>query len=402
MKLATSICVAAALASSAVMAQDFNPAVEIAVLTDYSSVYKDNTGEGSFVGAQMAIDDFMKNHPDTTLRPTVVRLDHSNKTDLGLSMAREFYDKGGDLLLGTANSAIALGAANLAKEDNKVVIIISAGSTDIHGKGCTPNSMHWGFDSYASVGAVRALVQEEGLDSWFFITADYTYGHNLQAQAAQFVEKNGGKVVGEVQYPLGASDFSSYVLSAQSSGANAIGLANGGNDFSNALKQAAEFGVTQTQAVVGMYVEITNLRSLGPDVAGGLRFAQPFYWDATEGSRSWTKRFIERRGGIYPTSNHASAYSAVINYLNTLNEVKTEDGAKLVAEMKMRPTNDEPYGEGRIREDGRRLIPMYLLQAKTADEVTSEWDVAKVIATIPADKAWKPMEEGGCPLVADN
>ncbi len=379
-------------------AENFDPVVKIGVLSDFSSVYKDNTGDGSYAAAQLAIDDFLAQNPKTVLKPVLLRGDHQNKPDLGLSMAREWFDQHVDVITDLSNSAIALGVSGLAAQYNKVALATSAGSTDLSGKDCNANTLQWGFDTYTNTSVARSLT-ESGLKSWFFITADYTYGQSLEKNARKFVVDAGGKVLGNVRHPLGAQDYSSYLLTAQSSGAQVIGFADGANDFVNAMKQATEFGLTKAQTVAGMAVEVNDLRALGPQIAQGLIFAGPFYWDANEHTRAWTKRFIARNQGRYPTGHHASTYSGVFNYLKVMDKVHSHDGRTIVEAMKATPTDDEPFGPGSVRIDGRKLSPIFKMQAKSPAESTFEWDVAKVIEVIPADKAWRPLSEGGCPLV---
>ena len=374
--------------------------VRIGVLTDFSSVYQDNTGRGSLAAAEMAVDDYVAAHPKSALKLEVVSADHQHKPDIGLSTARRWFDQEGvEAIVDLTNSAIALGVSALAAEKNRVAIVSSSGTTRLTGDSCNANTLHWGFDNYGISSATAKATVTSGGKEWFFITADYAFGHDLEKQTSEIVEANGGKILGTVRHPLGTQDFASFLLQAQGSGAQVVAFANGGGDFINVLKQSVEFGVPSSQTVVGMYVEVNDLNAVGLDVAQGLRFSQSFYWDLNDATRAWAARFIERHDK-YPTSNHAAAYSGVLHFLKAREAAKTGDGKKIVAQMKAMPTDDEVYGKGSVRVDGRKLHPMYLFQVKTPAESKGPWDFAKVIAEVPADEAWRSLAEGGCALAA--
>lgn len=386
---------------SALAAQaQFDGAVKIGVLTDFSSVYQDNTGNGSLAAARMAIDDYLAAHPGSALKPVVINADHQNKADIGSATARRWFDEEGvDAIVDLANSAVALGVAGLAAEKNKVTLVTSAGTTRITGDACNANTLHWGFDNYGISSATAKAVVQSGGRNWFFITADYAFGHDLEGQASRVVRASGGQVLGTARHPLGTQDFASFLLQAQGSGAQVVGFANGGADFSNALKQAVEFGIPKGQKIAGMYVEINDIRALGLDVAQGLVYSQPFYWDLNDSTRAWTQRFTKRHDK-HPTANHAATYSAVLHFLKAVEAVKTRDGRQIVAQMKAMPTDDEAFGPGLVRADGRKLSPMYLFQVKAPGESKGPWDVAKVLVKVDAGEAWRPLAEGGCPLIA--
>lgn len=374
--------------------------VKIGVLNDMSSLYQDTTGPGSVVAAKMAVEDYLKEHPNTALKPSIVSADHQNKPDIGAQIAREWFQIGGvDVIVDVPNSGVALAVSDVAKQLNKVHVNNSAGTTRLTGDLCNANTLHWSYDNYALANGTGSAVVAGGGDSWFFITADYAFGQDLEAQTTAVVKKSGGKVLGSVKVPLNNADFSSFLLQAQGSGAKVVGLANAGGDTINSIKQAAEFGLTQKQKLAGMLVYITDIHSLGLPIAQGLLFTEPFYWDRTDESRAWTARFIKQHKD-YPTSNQVAVYSSILHILKAEEIAKTRDGKKLVEQMKAMPSDDVIYGKGSVREDGLHIHPMYLLQAKTPAESKSEWDLMKIAKEIPADRAWMPLSESACPLVA--
>jgi branched-chain amino acid transport system substrate-binding protein len=390
---------ATALLPAAARAQAFDGTVRIGVLNDMSSLYQDTTGPGSLLGVRMAVEDYMKAHPDSILKPSVVSADHQNKPDVGSNIAREWFERDGlDAVVDVPNSAVALAVSEVTKQFNRVHLNASAGTTRLTGDACSPNTVHWNFDNFALANGTGRAVVATGGDSWFFLTADYAFGHDLEAQTTAVVKAQGGKVLGAVRAPLNTSDFSSFLLQAQSSGAKVIGLANAGGDTINSIKQAAEFGIMGKQKLAGLLIFLTDIHSLGLKTAQGLLFTESFYWDLNDDTRAWSKRFAERHKG-YPTSNHAAAYSATLHFLKAIEAAKTHDGKKIVAQMKSMPTDDPVLGKGAIREDGRKLHPMYLFQAKTPAESKSEWDLYKLVRTVPVEEAWRPLAEGGCPLV---
>jgi branched-chain amino acid transport system substrate-binding protein len=354
------------------------------------------------IAARMAVEDYMKANPNSKLKIEVIFADHQNKPDIGSAIAKQWFERDGvDMILDVPNSAVALAVAEVAKQLNKVTVNGSAGSARLTGDLCSPNTVHWTFDNYALANGTGSAIVSTGGDTWFFITADYAFGHDLEAQTSAVVKKAGGKVVGGVRVPLNNSDFSSFLLQAQSSKAKVVGLANAGGDTITSIKQASEFGiVTSGQRLAGLLVFITDIHSLGLKTAQGLQFTDSFYWDRNDDTRAWTKRFVEKMNGKqYPTMNHAGNYGGAMHFLKAIEAAQTRDGAKLVAKMKELPTDDVTFGKGRVREDGRHMHPMYLWEVKKESESKAPWDYMKLVKEIPADQAWRPLEEGGCPMV---
>jgi branched-chain amino acid transport system substrate-binding protein len=373
--------------------------LKLGVLNDQSSLYQDTTGPGTVAAVQMAIDDYMKANPKSALKVSLVSADHQNKPDIGANIARQWYERDGvDAIIDVPNSAVALAVAEITTQMNKVNLNASAGTTRLTGDACSPNLVHWNFDNFALANVTGRAVVETGGDSWFFITADYAFGHDLEAQTSAVVKARGGKVVGGVRAPLNTPDFSSFLLQAQSSGAKVIGLANAGGDTINSIKQASEFGITGKQKLAALLIFLTDIHSLGLPTAQGLVFTESFYWDLNDDTRAWTKEFIKRHKN-YPTSNQAAAYSATLHYLKAEEVAKTRDGKAAIVQMKAMPTDDLVLGKGSIREDGRKIHPMYLFQAKTPAESKGEWDLYKLVKTVPADEAWRPLADGGCAFV---
>jgi branched-chain amino acid transport system substrate-binding protein len=380
----------------------FDGRVKVGVLNDQSSLYADATGQGSVIAAQMAAQDYMAANPNSKLRIEITFADHQNKPDIGANIARQWFEREGvDMILDVPNSAVALAVAGVARQFNKVTINGAAGSARLTGDLCSPNTVHWTFDNYALANGTGRAVVATGGDTWFFITADYAFGHDLEAQTTAVVNATGGKVLGGVRAPLNTPDFSSYLLQAQSSKAKVIGLANAGGDTINAIKQASEFGIVKGgQRLVGLLTFITDIHSLGLQVAQGLQFTEAFYWDMNDDTRTWTKRFVARMNGRqYPTMNHAGDYGGMLHYLKAVDAAQTTDGAKVVAKMKELPTMDATFGPGRVREDGRHLHPMYLWEVKKPSESKAPWDYYKLAKTIPVEDAWRPLDQGGCSFV---
>jgi branched-chain amino acid transport system substrate-binding protein len=396
-KLRLAAALAAAFAGTGVSAQE--KPVKIGVLNDQSTVYADYQGVGSVIAAQLAVEDFAKR---SKMPVEVVSADHQNKTDIGVGLARRWFDQEGvDLIVDVPNSAIALGVANLAREKNKVFIGSGAGTADLTGKACSPNTVHWTYDTWAyGHGLPKALV-EQGAKKWFFITADYAFGKDLESAAADEVKASGGQVLGQARHPLGTADFSSFLLQAQSSGADVIGVANAGDDTTNTIKQAGEFGLTPKQQLAGLILNVNHVPALGLASMQGVFLMMPFYWDMSEGTRAFAKRFMEKHPrGNAPNDMQAGVYSAVTHYLKAAESLKgVADGKAVVDAMKAMPTDDPIFGRGSIRPDGRKLHPMYLLTAKAPAESTGKWDYFKLVATVPPEKAFRPMSEGNCPLV---
>jgi branched-chain amino acid transport system substrate-binding protein len=375
--------------------------IRIGVMNDQSSVYADFQGKGSVLAAQMAVEDYGGKAAGRKVE--VISADHQNKPDVGSVIARRWLDEDGvDLIVDVPNSAVALAVSEIVRQKNKVLIGSGAGTSELTGSKCSPNTVHWTYDTWAYGHSLAKAVVQRGGKSWFFITADYAFGHDLEKQATEQVLRDGGKVVGGVRTPLGTPDFSSFLLQAQASGAQVIALAVAGGDTTNSLKQAAEFGLPAKQRMVSLIFTLNNVPALGLKASQGVLTVNPFYWDMNEGTRAFSRRFQSRaHNHAMPNDMQAGVYSAVLHYLKAVDKVgAATDGKAVVAAMKALPTDDPLFGKGRIREDGRKLHPMYLLQVKSPEESRGDWDFYKVIATIPADQAFRPMSEGNCPLVA--
>ena len=373
--------------------------VKLGVLNDRSGVYSDLTGEGSVIAARMAVADFKA--PEKGIKVDIVAADHQNKPDVGASIARQWYDQEGvDVILDVPTSSVALAVNGLAREKNKILINSGGGTSDLTGSQCSPNTVHWTYDTWALANGTGSAMVKRGGNTWFFVTADYAFGHALERDTSALVTKAGGKIVGTVRHPFPGQDFASFLLQAQSSGAKVIGLANAGGDFTNTMKQAAEFGIVQGgQSLAGLLVFITDVHSLGLQVAQGLVMTEAFYWDQNDQTRAWSKRFAERNGGKMPTMVHAGVYAGALHYLKAVEALKDKDTAKVMAKMKEIPTEDPLFGKGLIRPDGRKIHDMYLFEVKKPSESKAPWDLYKQLATIPADQAFRPLNEGGCPLV---
>lgn len=394
------ILAAAAMASAAPAGAQTSDTIKIGVLNDRSSLYSDLTGQGSVIAAQMAVEDF--NAAGKGMKVEIVSADHQNKPDVGSNVARQWLDvENVDVIVDVPNSGVALAVNEIVREKNKVFLNSGAGTSDLTGKACSPNTIHWTYDTWALANGTGKAIVKTGGDTWFFIVADYAFGQAIERDTSAVVVANGGKMVGTVRHPLNTPDFSSYLLQAQASGAKIVGLANAGSDFTNAVKQAAEFGIVQGgQSLAGMLVFITDVHALGLKAAQGLVFTEAFYWDLNDNTRAWSKKFTERNGGKYPTMVHAGVYSAVLHYLKAVEALKSDaDGAKVVAEMKKLPTDDSLFGKGLIREDGRKIHDMYLFEAKKPDESKGDWDLYKLRVTIPAAEAFRPLDQGNCPLL---
>ncbi|GJD46140.1 hypothetical protein AFCDBAGC_4020 [Methylobacterium cerastii] len=391
---------AAALGTLTTAAAQAQTPVKIGVLTDRSGVYADIAGEGSLVAARMAVEDFKA--ADKGLKVEVIAADHQNKPDVGSAIARQWYDRDGvDMIIDGVTSSVALAINQVTKEKNKTFIDTGAGTADLTGVQCTPNTVHWVYDTVALANGTGGAMVKRGGDTWFFLAADYVFGQTLQRDTTTVVTKNGGKVVGSVKTPFPTADFSSFLLQAQGSGAKVIGLANAGADTINAIKQAGEFGITEGgQALAGLLVFSSDVHSLGTKVAQGLVLTEPFYWDLTDATRAFSDRFAKQMGGKKPTANHAGVYAGTLHYLKAVEALKaSSDGAKVVAKMKEMPTDDPLFGKGTIRVDGRKIHDMYLFEVKKPAESKGEWDLYKTLATIPGNEVFRPLNEGGCPLV---
>jgi branched-chain amino acid transport system substrate-binding protein len=400
MKTAASLAFAlAALITTAAHAQNPIP-VKIGVLTDMSSLYADDTGPGSVVAAKLAIHDF--NPAAHNMKVDIVSADHQNKPDVGASIARQWYDTDHvDAVVDVPNSAVALAVSDVTRQKNKVFLVSGAASSDLTGPKCSPNTVHWAYDTWMLANGTGKSIVKTGGKTWFFLTADYAFGHALERDTTAVVEANGGKVVGHVNVPLNNQDFSSFLLQAQASKAQIIGLANAGGDTINAIKQGAEFGITKGgQHFAGLLIFIADIQALGLQAAQGLILTEPFYWDMNAGTRAWTKRWQADRQGKFPTTVQAGVYSATLHYLKAVAAVKSAaDGKAVVDQMKKMPSDDPLFGKGEVRADGRAIHPAYLFQVKTPAESKYPGDDYILKATIPATEAFRPMKDDHCPLL---
>jgi branched-chain amino acid transport system substrate-binding protein len=373
--------------------------VRIGVLNDQSGVFATYQGIGSVIAAQMAVEDYGGKAAGELVE--VVSADHQNKTDVGVGIARRWYENESiDAIFDLPNSAIALAVASMSEQKNKVFVGSGAGTALLTGEKCTPNTVHWTYDTYAYGHGLGKAVVAQGGKKWFFLTADYAFGHDLEKQAMEAVKASGGEVVGAVRHPLGTADYASFLLQVQASGADVVGFANAGDDTITSMKQAAEFGLTKKQRLVGLILGMNGLPALTLKAAQGAQIMNPFYWDLNEGTRGFAKRFSERHPQKnYPNDMQAGVYASVIHFLKAVDKVGgATDGKAVVAAMKAIPTDDPLFGKGYIRADGRKIHPMYLLEVKRPDDSQSKWDLLKVVATVPGEEAFRPEKDGGCPL----
>ncbi|HEV2042860.1 MAG TPA: ABC transporter substrate-binding protein [Casimicrobiaceae bacterium] len=394
-----SLAVAAALGAGVADAQISDNVIKIGVLSDMSSLYADIGGPGSVVATKMAVED--SGIEKRGIKVEVVSADHLNKPDVGSSIARQWYDTDKvDVIVDVPTSSVALAVNEITKEKRKAFLVSGAASSDLTGKACSPNTVHWTYDTWMLANGTGGAIVKTGGDSWFFLTADYAFGLALERDTEAVVLKNGGKVLGKVRHPLNAQDFSSFLLQAQASKAKVIGLANAGGDTTNSIKQAAEFGIVKGgQSLAGLLVFLSDIHALGLPTAQGLIVTNTFYWDTNDQTRAWAKRFAALSGGKYPTMVQAGSYAAVLHYLKAVEALKSDDGTKVVAKMKEMPTDDPLFGKGTIRADGRKIHPAYLMEVKKPSESKGPYDYYKVRATIPADQAFRPLADGGCSLV---
>ena len=392
--------IAAALAAAFLpaQAQVSDNVVRIGVLTDLSGVYSDVAGKGTVIATQMAIDDFVaKEKP--AFKVEMVSADHQNKGDIAANKAREWFEREKvDVASELVTTSVALAVQKIAKEKNRIALISGAASTRITNEDCNDVTVHWTYDTYAVANGTAKAVTKGGGEKWYFLTADYAFGHSLEKDAADVVKANGGEVLGAVRHPFPGTDFSSFLLKAQSSGAQIIGLANAGGDTINSIKQAAEFGITPKQSLAGLLMFITDVHSLGLKVTQNMYLTEGFYWNLNDDTRAWSKRFFELHKRM-PTMVQAGQYSSVMHYLKAVKAAGTDDTAKVMAQMKKTPVNDFFARNGQIRDDGRMVHDMYLLQVKKPTESTTPWDYYHVRATIPAAEAFQPLAAGKCPLV---
>ncbi len=377
--------------------------IKIGVLTDMSSLYADDTGIGSVIAAKLAAEDFMKDHKN--FKVEIISADHQNKADVGTNIANQWIDvEHVDMIADVPNSGVALAITQVAATKNKVFMASGPASSDLTGPKCNANMVHWTYDTWMLANGTGKAIVKTGGDTWFFLTSDYAFGHALERDTAAVVEKNGGKVLGKVRHPINTNDFSSFLLQAQASKAKIVGLANAGGDTINAIKQGAEFGIVKGgQKFAGMLVFAPDVAALGLQTAQGLTFTETFYWDLNDGTRAWTKRWDKERNspGKLPSMNMAGVYSGTLHYLKAVASLKSAaDGKAVIAEMKKLPAEDTVYGKSTIRADGRVLHPAYLFEVKKPEESKYPGDLYHLRATIPADEAFRPLKEGGCPLVS--
>ena len=400
--LATAMLAAAVTEDAAQAQQWTDGTIKIGVLTDLSSLYADVTGIGSVIAARLAVEDYGASRKG--LKVEVVSADHQNKPDVGANISRQWIDEDKvDTIVDVPTSSVALAVNEIVREKNKVFLVSGGATSDLTGPKCSPNTVHWTYDTWALANGTGQAIVKTGGTSWFFITTDYAFGHALERDTTAVVKANGGQVLGQVRVPLNTQDFSSYLLQAQSSKAKIVGLANAGGDTINSIKQAAEFGIGRGgQKVVGLLVVMPQVKAIGLPLAQGLIYTEAWYWDLTESNRKWTARYVAQHPKkLYPTMVHAGVYAAVTHYLKAIEALKSDaDGKAIVAKMKEMPTDDPLFGKGTIRADGRKLHPMYLMEVKQPAESKGEWDLVKVHTTIPAEQAFRPLDQGDCPLVA--
>src|ERR1700756_472292 len=392
----------ALLVGAAAGARADDKTIKIGVLTDNSGLYADLGGPGSTLAAQMAIED--SGMAAKGWKIDLISADHQNKPDVATNIARQWVDvEKVDIFMDVLNSGVALAVNNLVREKNSIMINTGAATSDLTNAQCSPNTIHWVYDTYMLANSTGQALVKAGGDTWFFLTADYAFGAALERDTTAVVVKAGGKVIGSVKHPLNTADFSSFLLQAQASKAKIIGMANAGGDTTNTIKQAAEFGIVAGgQKLAGLLLFITDVHSLGLKVAQGLNFTETFYWDLNDGTRAFSARFSERaKSKARPSMVQAGVYSGLIHYFKTLEAMggNPHDGAKVVAKMKEMPTYDPLFGKGSIRADGRKLHPAYLFEVKSPAESKAPWDYYKLIGTTPADQAFRPLSESSCPLV---
>ncbi len=401
MKCAVFAGFAALLALSApVQAQITKETVKIGVLPDMSSLYADLGGAGSVAAAKMAVADFTKDHPN--VKVDIVSGDHQNKPDVGTGLANQWFDVDKvDMIIDTPNSGVALAVSQVANQKNKVFIGSGPAASDLTGPKCNANTVHWTYDTWMLANGTGKAIVKTGGDTWFFLTADYAFGHALERDTAAVVEANGGKVLGKVRHPLNTSDFSSFLLQAQTSKAKIVGLANAGGDTINSIKAASEFGIVSGgQKLAGLLVFSSDVAALGLQTAQGLSLTETWYWDANDTNRNWTKRWQQERPGKFPTMIHAGVYAGITHYLKAVTALKASaDGKAVVAKMKELPTDDPLFGKGTIRADGRKIHDAYLFEVKAPSASKHPGDFYNLKATIPAAEAFRPLKEGSCPLV---
>ncbi|MGA7323612.1 MAG: ABC transporter substrate-binding protein [Rhodomicrobium sp.] len=384
---------------SGAQAEISNEVVKLGVLTDETGVFSSLSGPGSVEAARMAAEDFGGKAAGKPIE--IIHADHQNKTDVGAAIARRWIDvEGVDAIVDVPNSAIVLAVQQMAKEKNRVLLVSTAGTADLTGKACSPVGVHWTWDTYAFAAAAAKSIVQQGGNSWFFLTADFAFGHAMERDASHIVEAAGGKVIGNARHPLNTADFASFLLQAQSSRAKIVALANGGSDMTTSIKQAREFGIVEGgQRLAALAAYITDVHAVGLAGSQGLLLTTAFYWDRTDESRHWSKRFFARRG-VMPTQAQAGVYSAVTHYLRAVDALGSDEAKAVVAKMRDMPIHDFFADRGFIRVDGRMVHDMYLIEVKKPEESRYPWDYYKILQTIPGEEAFRPMNEGECPLVA--
>jgi branched-chain amino acid transport system substrate-binding protein len=393
------LTIALIAATATAHAQISDGIVKIGVMNDQSGTYADISGPGSTTAARLAVEDF--GAAKKGLKVEIVVADHLNKPDVGSSIARQWYDaEKVDVIVDVPTSSVALAINQITRDKGKAFLVSGAATSDLTGKACSPNTIHWTYDTWALANGTGSAIVKTGGDTWFFLTADYAFGHALERDTEAVVVKSGGKVLGKVRHPFPTADFSSFLLQAQASKAKIIGLANAGADTTNAIKQGAEFGIVKGgQQFAGLLVFISDVHALSLEKANGLVLTEAFYWDLNDKTRAWSKRFAEKQHGAMPTMVQAGVYSAVLHYLKAVEALKSDDGTKVIAKMKELPTDDPLFGKGVVRADGRKIHPMYLFEVKKPAEAKGPWDYYKVRATIPTEQAFRPLDQGECPLV---
>ncbi len=379
------------------LAEDIS--IKIGVLNDQSGAYADLAGLGSVVAANMAVEDF--DGASKGISVEILDADHQNKPDLGSSIVREWIDQQDvDVISDLPGSAIALAVSDIVEETGRIHLNSGAGTADLTNAACSPNTVHWTYDTWALANGTGRAMVEQGGDTWYFIAADYAFGQVMQRDTTAVIEAAGGQVLGSSSHPIGTSDYASFLLQAQSSGAKVIGLANGGADTINTIKQASEFGITQGgQSIAALVAFISDVHALGTETAQGLVLTEAFYWDQSDESRAWSQRFAEKHDGKMPTQVHAGVYSSIMHYLKAVEAAGTKDAAAVMAKMREMPIDDPLFGKGEVRADGRAVHDMYLFRVKKPEDSTGEWDLYETLATIPAAEAFRPLSESECPLV---
>lgn len=373
--------------------------IKIGILSDMSGPYSDLAGPGSVAAARLAVEDFKG--ADKGIQVEIVSGNHQNKADIGSVIARSWIDQEGvDVIGDVTGSPVALAVSQIVKDKDRIQLNAGAATADLTGSKCTPNTIHWTYDTWANANGTGSAMVRQGGNSWFFIAVDQASGHAMERDTVAVVKAAGGQVLGSVKHPLGTSDFSSYLIRAQSSGAKVVGLASGGEDMINAIKQASEFGIVQGgQSIAGLFTFITDIHALGLKLAQGLVLTEAFYWDRDDASRAFAKRFAAVHKGKMPTQVHAGVYSSIMHYLKAVEAAGTKDTNTVLAKMREMPIDDPLFGKGEVRIDGRAVHDMFLFKVKTPAQSKGEWDVYETLATIPAAQAFRPLNEGGCPLV---